>query len=188
MKDPRNLLFAGIVMISAIACMILGGCVSYSKCSPPTVARVDVPRYMGRWYEIARLPTPFQRADEAAIAEYGLIPNGTLSVRNIATRPNGTQHDIHGYATVLNPPENTKLAVRFSTWFGPFIPVPKEGNYWILYVDHGYRHAIVGTPDRKYLWILSRTPRVTEQQYQDLRAHSERLGFELSRLILDPRP
>jgi apolipoprotein D and lipocalin family protein len=96
--------------------------------------------------------------------------------------------NIHGCAKVLNPPENTKLAVRFNTWFGPLIPVPKEGNYWILYVDNGYRHAIVGTPDRKYLWILSRTPKITERQYRELSGNAERLGFDLSRLIRDPRP
>jgi apolipoprotein D and lipocalin family protein len=55
-------------------------------------------------------------------------------------------------------------------------------------VDNGYRHAIVGTPDRKYLWILSRTPKITERQYRELSGNAERLGFDLSRLIRDPRP
>jgi len=87
----------------------------------------------------------------------------------------------------LNAPENTKLAVHFSTWFAPFIPIPKQGNYWILHVDEDYQQAIVGTPDRKYLWILARTPVIPDHQFQDLAKFSEKLGFDLSRLIRDPR-
>ncbi|MBL9145135.1 MAG: lipocalin family protein [Verrucomicrobiaceae bacterium] len=96
--------------------------------TPPTAVKVDLKRYIGRWHEIARLPMPFQKADEAAIAEYGSNADGTISVHNIAARPDGTQRDIRGYAMVLNPPENTKLTVHFSTWFSPFIPVSKDGN------------------------------------------------------------
>lgn len=147
--------------------------------------KVDLNRYTGRWYEIARLPMPFQEPDEAAIAEYGSNPDGTISVHNIAVRPDGSQHDIRGAAQVLNPPANTKLAVRFDTWFGPLIPVPKEGNYWILHVDTRYREALVGTPDRKYLWLLARTARIPESRYTALVGRAERLGFDVSRLLRD---
>ena len=171
----------------ASICLALAGCASPNH-HPVTTAKVDLSRYLGRWHEVARLPMPFQRANEAAAAEYGLNPDGTLSVHNIAIRKNGTQHDIRGYATSLNPPENTKLAVRFSTWFAPFIPVPKEGNYWILYVDEDYLQAIVGTPDFKYLWILSRTPTIPEERFQELVARARHLGFNVSGLIKDPHP
>ncbi len=155
--------------------------------TPATATRVDLKRYTGRWFEIARLPMAFQKADEAAIAEYGANADGTVSVHNIALRPDGTQHDIRGYARVLNPPINTKLAVRFSTWFGPFIPVPKAGNYWVFHVDEHYQEAIVGTPDRKYLWLLARTPAISQQKYATLLAKAERLGFDVSRLIKTAR-
>jgi apolipoprotein D and lipocalin family protein len=155
--------------------------------APPTAATVDLKRYTGRWHELARLPMAFQKADEAAIAEYGSNADGTVSVHNIAIRPDGTQHDIRGYAKVLNPPENTKLAVRFSTWFGPLIPVPKEGNYWVLHVDDDYQEAIVGTPDRKYLWLLARTATIPEARYAALVARAKALGFDVSRLIKDPQ-
>lgn len=161
-----------------------------AACSPPrpldapaTATQVNLQRYTGRWFEIARLPTGFQKADEAAIAEYGANADGTISVHNIAVRPDGTQHDIRGYAKVLNPPINTKLAVRFSTWFGPFIPVPKAGNYWIFHVDDAYQEAIVGTPDRKYLWLLARSPTIPQPTYAALLAKAERLGFDVSRSI-----
>lgn len=153
---------------------------------PATAARVDLARYAGRWHEIARLPAPFQKDNEAAIAEYGMNADGSLSVRNIAVRPDGTQRDIKGSAKVLNPPENTKLAVRFDTWFGPLIPVPKEGNYWILHVDENYQEAIVGTPDRKYLWLLARTPEIPEKRLTALKKMAENLGFDVARLIQSP--
>ena len=156
--------------------------------APATTEVVDLSRYAGRWFEIARLPLFFQKANEAAIAEYGSNPDGTVSVHNIAVRPDGTQHDIRGQAKVLNPPENTKLAVRFSTWFGWMIPVPKEGNYWILHVDELYQEAIVGTPDRKHLWLLARTAPLSAERYAALVARAEQLGFDVSRLIKDPHP
>lgn len=168
------------------ATMIFSACSSSREQPPVTAAHVDLSRYAGRWYEIARLPMLFQKANEAAIAEYGSLPNGTLSVHNIAIRPDGSQHDIHGYAEVLNPPENTKLAVHFTTWFARFIPIPKAGNYWILHVEDNYQEAIVGTPDRKYLWILARTLKITDHQLQDLLQRAGKLGFDRSKLIFDP--
>ena len=179
-------------MLRPVASILLG--LGLTSCSstrsrvnaPATAGVVDLSRYTGRWYEIARLPMRFQKANEAAIAEYGSNADGTISVHNIAIRPDGSQHDIRGRAKVLNPPENTKLAVRFSTWFGPLIPVPKEGNYWILHVDEHYQEAIVGTPDRKYLWLLARTATISKPSYDGLVAKAEALGFDVSRLIKAP--
>lgn len=185
--------FAGItpraarLSCAAILLLALGGtsCCSMKSSLPPpaTAETVDLNRYAGRWYEIARLPMPFQKAGEAAMAEYGSNPDGTLSVHNIAIRPDGSQHDIRGYAKVLNPPENTKLAVRFRTWFGPLIPVPKAGNYWVLHIDDRYQEAIVGTPNRKYLWLLARTATIPGEHYASLVAKAETLSFDVSRLI-----
>lgn len=176
-------------MLRGIAVVLLGlGLTACGTTKPPlappaTAKTVDLSRYAGRWFEIARLPMPFQKAGEAALAEYGRNPDGTLSVHNIAIRPDGSQHDIRGHAKVLNPPENTKLAVRFHTWFGPLIPVPKAGNYWVLHVDDDYQEAIVGTPNRKYLWLLARTATISSPSYDGLVAKAAALGFDVSRLI-----
>jgi apolipoprotein D and lipocalin family protein len=176
-------------ILSCVALALLGlGLVSCSTTrgrldAPATAGVVDLNRYTGRWYEIARLPMPFQKANEAAIAEYGTNADGTLSVRNIAVRPDGSQRDILGYARVLNAPNNTRLAVRFKIWFGALIPVPKEGNYWILHVDEHYQEAIVGTPDRKYLWLLARTSTISEARYGALVAKADKLSFDTSRLL-----
>jgi apolipoprotein D and lipocalin family protein len=176
-------------MLRPVALVLFGlGLVSCSTTrgrvdAPVTAEAVDLSRYIGRWYEIARLPMRFQKPNEAAIAEYGTNPDGTISVHNIAIRPDGSERDIRGYAKVLNPPENTKLTVRFKTWFGPLIPVPKDGNYWILHVDEDYEEAIVGTPNRKYLWLLARTPTVPDAHYEALVAKADQLGFETYRLL-----
>ena len=189
-----NLKPAVLVMLRRAAVGLLGlGLVSYStmrshRDAPVTTKAVGLSRYAGRWFEIARPPLFFQKANEPAMAEYGSNPDGTVSVHNVAIRPDGTQRDIRGYAKVLNPPENTKLAVRFHTWFGPLIPVPKAGNYWILHVDELDQEAMVGTPNRKHLWLLARTPAISEERYTALVARAEQLGFDLSRLIKDPQP
>jgi apolipoprotein D and lipocalin family protein len=174
-------------LLTILCACALSACSTPVPHPPATAAKVDLSRYVGRWYELARLPMPFQKAEEAAIAEYGSNADGSVSVHNIALRPDGTQHDIRGRATVLNPPANTKLAVRFTTWFGPLIPVPAEGNYWILHVDNQYREAIVGTPDRKYLWLLARTATVAPARYEGLVAQAKQLGFDISQLIKDPQ-
>lgn len=74
-----------------------------------------------------------------------------------------------------------------STWF-PLIPVPKAGNYWILHVDELYQEAIVGTPNRKHLWLLARTSTISDNRYTALVARAEQLGFDVSRIIKDPQP
>ena len=122
MINPKHLGLAVLVMSAASLCLLFAGCTSAVNNPPATEASVEVTRYSGRWHEIARLPMPFQKSDEAAVAEYSVAPNGSLSVHNRAIRPDGSEHDIRGYATILNTPKNTKLAVRFSTWFGPLIP------------------------------------------------------------------
>lgn len=163
--------------------LFLAACSAAPKNPPPTAQKVDLDRYVGTWHEIARLPMPFQKAGDAAKATYGKNPDDTVSVHNVATSPDGTQREICGTATVLNPGENTKLAVRFNTWFGPLIPVAKEGNYWILHVDSDYHHALVGTPNRKYLWILARSPKLPPATETSLVAKAQALGFDTRQLV-----
>ena len=187
--NGRKIFLRAVLVLSPVSlCILFSGCSSVVNNPPATAASIDVSRYSGRWYEIARLPMPFQKPDEAAIAEYAIAPNDTLSVHNRAISPNGSEHDIRGYATILNSPDNTKLAVRFNTWFGPLIPIPKEGNYWILYVDEGYQRAMVGTSDRKYLWILGRTIGMSDRNLRDLTGRAGKSGYDIRRLIRDPKP
>lgn len=168
----------------AIAAIVASCAPHREKVAPPaTAAKVDVARYIGKWHEVARLPAPFQRDNETAIAEYGLNEDGTVSVRNVAVRPDGSERDIRGTARILNAPQNTKLDVRFDTWFGKFIPESPEGNYWILHVDSNYQEAVVGTPSRKYLWILARDPNLSEARRDRLVQIAKERGYAVDRLI-----
>lgn len=173
-----------IAQIAAVCLpLLLAACASAPTKPPPTAPRVDLAKYAGTWHEIARLPMPFQKAGDAATAIYTAKPDGNVGVHNIATRPDGTKREIRGTATVLNPGVNTKLAVRFDTWFGPLIPVPEEGNYWILHVSPDYQEALVGTPDRQYLWILARKKSLSAAAEAALVAKARDLGFKTESLV-----
>lgn len=188
-NEARRLMKSHLAFVFMIGLALASCSAPDDRATPPqTAAKVDLERYTGRWHEIARLPAPFQKDNEQAIADYGRNADGTVSVHNIAVRPDGSQYGIKGCARVLNPPENTKLAVRFNTWFGPLIPVPDEGNYWILHVDGNYQEAIVGTPDRGFLWLLARTPRLSETRYKALVGKARDAGFDVTRLVITQPP
>jgi apolipoprotein D and lipocalin family protein len=164
--------------------LLLSACRSTEEALPPATAeRVEISRYLGRWHEIVRLPMPFQKEQEAAIAEYGLRSNGEVSVRNIAVREDGATREVRGQARVLNPGSNSKLLVRFNEWFSVFVPQPKRGNYWILHVDAEYRTALVGTPDRRYLWVLARDRSLPESELQRLLKLARDQGYDTKKLI-----
>jgi len=167
-----------------IAALLLTACGSVPEVDPPVTAeRVELLRYLGRWHEIARLPMPFQKEQEAAIAEYGLRSDGEVSVRNIAVREDGMTREVCGQARVLNPGANSRLLVRFNEWFSVFMPQPEKGNYWILHVDADYQTALVGTPDRRYLWVLARDPALPEATLQRLLRLARDQGYDTRRWI-----
>lgn len=138
---------------------------------------VDLARYMGKWYEIARLPNTFQRSCAAnTTATYALRSDGKIAVVNECRTANGRLKSEKGKAWVANPNgPNTKLKVTF---FWPF-----SGNYWIIDLDPGYRWAVVGEPGRNYLWILSREPRLGETLYERIIESATRQGYAVGRLV-----
>ncbi|MDH5563917.1 MAG: lipocalin family protein [Nitrospirota bacterium] len=158
----------------------------------PTVTSVDLTRYAGTWYEIARLPMWFQRDCVASQAMYTLLLNGKVEVINQCLTTSGDQKQAHGVATVVDANTNAKLYVVFDNWaaklFSGWGSAPTEGNYWILHLEANYRTALVGTPDREYLWILSRTPILEEAIYEKLVSLGTQNGFLTANLIRDSHP
>jgi apolipoprotein D and lipocalin family protein len=140
--------------------------------SPLTaVDNVDLRRYAGKWYEIARYPNRFQRncqSDTTAI--YTLRGDGKVQVVNACREKNGKITTARGTAKVVDKKTNAKLKVTF---FWPFY-----GDYWVIGLSPDYQYAIVGEPSRKYLWILSRTPRMEEAEYQEVLRLVETLGYQ----------
>lgn len=148
-----------------------------------TVPHVDVPRYMGQWHEVARLPMFFQRGCVQSTAEYKLNPDGTVSVTNRALK-NGKPKQVRGTATVVDAKTNAVLEVRFNEWFSVFIPRARQGNYFIIWLAADYSAAAVGTPDRRCLWILARQPKLPAATHDNILAHCRGLGFAVENLIV----
>jgi apolipoprotein D and lipocalin family protein len=144
-----------------------------------SVSSVDLKRYVGKWYEIARYPNRFQRACASdTTAEYDLKPNGKVGVVNTCRKSDGSAKKASGTAKVVDP-SNARLKVSF---FWPFY-----GDYWIIGLDPEYRWAVMGEPDRKYLWILSRTPHMPETDYQRTIEQARAAGYDPQRLIKTPQ-
>jgi apolipoprotein D and lipocalin family protein len=145
-----------------------------------TVERVDLERYAGRWFEIARYPNRFQKGCAAdTTAEYSLREDGKIVVLNSCKQKNQKVKSARGTAQVVDKKSNAKLKVTF---FWPFY-----GNYWIIDLEPQYRYAVVGEPDRKYLWILSRTPALDEQTYAEIIGRIRSAGYDPSRLVKTPQ-
>jgi len=146
-----------------------------------TAEHVDIQRYMGTWFEIAKLPQRFERGLVGITATYSILPSGKVRVVNKGYKGdfNGSTRTAQGRATVVDARTNAKLKVSF---FWPF-----SGNYWILELGIDYEYAVVGDESRKYLWILSRTPQMDEAVYNDLLKLVQAKGFDISKLEKTPQ-
>ena len=166
-------------MMSAIA--LAGMAEVPGKSQLGVVGAVDLSRYAGRWFEIARLPNRFEKkCADSVTATYTLRSDGKVDVVNRCRKANGEYTTAEGKAKIVDKKTNAKLKVTF---FWPFY-----GDYWILDLGSDYEYAVVGSPDRKYLWILSRTPQLDEQLYQRLLAKMASRGFETERMIRTSHP
>lgn len=141
-----------------------------------TVPRVEVPRYVGTWYEIASYPQRFQKGCTGTTATYTLEEDGSLGVVNRCFKEtlDGEESRAEGRARVVDRTTNAKLEVSF---FWPF-----WGDYWIVELGPNYEYAAVGHPSRDYLWILSRTPTMDDATYEALLARLEAQGYDRKRL------
>ena len=155
--------------------MLLSSCGSdfpYLK----TADKVYVNKYMGTWYEIARLPNSFEKGLECVTATYSLKENGDLKVTNRGRSIDDPSNidEANATAWVVDTASNAKLKVRF---FWPF-----TGDYWIIALDKDYQYAMVGAPSRQYLWILSRQPKLDEVVTKSLLDSASRAGFDISKV------
>jgi apolipoprotein D and lipocalin family protein len=147
------------------------------------VPALDLERYAGRWYEVARFPSWFERKCVAqATADYELRPDSTIKVVNTCRTADSTITRAEGAAHLADRDgPASKLKVRFAPAFLSFLPMV-WADYWVLDLADDYRAALVGTPDRRYLWVLSRTPSLDSATYDGLVATAARQGFEVARL------
>ncbi|WP_299759053.1 lipocalin family protein [uncultured Pontibacter sp.] len=173
-KQTKLWLAAGAVLAGAAIIS------SRSRTHAPlqTVPHLDLDKYKGRWYEIARLPQRFEKGCHCVYAEYSLNPEGYVDVKNTCRKgdPYGKEDSATGKAFPVEGSSNSKLQVQF---FWPF-----RGDYWILELDTEYTYALVGAPDRESLWVLSRTPTLNQDVLERLVHLADQKGFPVEKLLL----
>jgi apolipoprotein D and lipocalin family protein len=148
------------------------------------VPAIDLSRYAGEWFEIARLPNRFQKKCAGDVkASYTLIEDDRIRVINQCRQESGDVSRVEGRARLASKSgPNTKLKVRFAPALLSFLPFV-WGDYWILELAPDYSYAVVGEPNRKYLWILSRTRQMDEAVLQELIGRATAQGYDMSGLI-----
>jgi apolipoprotein D and lipocalin family protein len=157
--------------------MLMVACAAFAASELAVVPSVDLKRYAGVWYEIARFPTRFQKDCASDVtATYTLKPDGDVEVLNACKEAGGKTKQAKGTAKLADKKgPNSKLKVTF---FWPFY-----GDYWIIDLDPDYKWALVGAPGRNYLWMLSRTPQISDGLYQELVEAAKQKGFDSGRLV-----
>lgn len=135
--------------------ILMSGCAKNTAGDvPETVEFVNIERYSGKWYEIAKIPNRFQRKCAGnTTAVYTILPEGRIKVKNSCVDNHGNKISAEGIAEIADKNSNSKLRVSFFSIFGYHL---FWGDYWILGLDNDYRYAAIGHPERKYGWILSR--------------------------------
>lgn len=169
-----------LTWLLALPLFLLNACASIPEGIKP-IDNFQLERYLGQWYEIARLDHSFERGLEQVTATYSLNQDGSVRVlnRGFSTLKQQWQ-EAEGRAQFVESPQVGRLKVSF---FGPFY-----GGYNIVELDKNYQHALIVGNDRSYLWILSRTPRLDSSTQQHLIQRAQALGFATEQLILVKQP
>lgn len=167
-------LFAILLMLLSL--IALSGTALADEKPLTTVSSVDLKKYAGKWYEIARYQNRFQKKCVGNVtADYTLKDSGNIEVINRCKKADGSIMDAKGKAKIVDKNTNAKLKVSFFWIF--------YGSYWIIDLDPDYRYAVVSEPGRDYLWILSRTPQMDEKTYRDILERISAKGLDTNKLV-----
>jgi len=176
---------ARLLLAAALSAPAVGAAQTPDLPNTPVPA-VDLQRYAGTWYEQAHLPMFFQRKCVAdTTAHYTPNPDGTVAVRNRCRTRNGTFDEADGVARMVDGRSST-LEVRFAPRWLSWLPAV-WGDYWVIALDDDYRWAMVGSPTRKYLWILSRTPQLDPDVRTRLVEQARAMGYPVAELVDTPQ-
>ena len=182
MKKPTFILIAIAIVLAATAAR------AEAPAPIQAVAKVDLNRYVGKWFEIALLPNRFQAMCVAdTTADYASLSDGNIQVINRCRNAEGKIEEAIGVATNdRGDTSNAKLKVRFAPWWLGFLP-QVWGDYWVIELDADYRYSVVSEPSRKFLWILSRTPKMDDAVYQGIVKRLQAKGYDTARLSRTPQ-
>jgi apolipoprotein D and lipocalin family protein len=180
MRKPFSPIFIAVLLLSGallLCCLETPA----QNATVTAVPAVDLKRYSGTWYEIARMPNNFQKhcvGNTTAI--FSTKRNdGEMEVLKRCLVKNGKVEQLRGETRVLNASSSAKMKVSF--------PKFSSDSYWIIDLEPNYQYAVVGSPDRKNLWILSRQPQMDDATYQQILRRIEQMGFQPNRLIKTPQ-
>lgn len=177
------LLLLGVCLAGALAT----GAQAADPAALQPIERLDLPRYLGTWYEVARFPNRFQKQCVADTrAEYQSTPGGAVRVVNQCRLADGSLEKAVGQARQIGAADSPRLQVRFAPAWLSFIPAV-WGDYWVIDLDEGYQLAAVSEPRREYLWVLSRTPSVPAPAYEALLKRLAAQGLDVGRLERSPQ-
>lgn len=180
------LLKTSMYKLLTTASLILA-CTGAAAAPVQPIAALDVPRYMGTWYEIAKYPNYFQRKCVGnTTANYVLQPDKTVQVTNRCDTGPGAAISATAEGRQQGGATSPKLEVRFAPAWLSWLPMV-WADYWVIDLDEQYQLAAVSEPKREYLWILSRTPTVEPQAYAALLARLEKQGYSLQQLVTTPQ-
>ena len=178
---------ASLISILGLLLIILGSSqvmAQQSDQSVKTIASLDVPRYLGTWYEIAKFPNWFQKKCVSNTkAVYTAKSDGNLRVLNSCKTASGETSEAEGLARQIGAKDSPKLEVRFAPEWLSFLPLV-WGDYWVIDLDSQYQVAAVSDPRREYLWVLSRTPQIDPKAYADLFQRLKQQQFDIQKLEL----
>src|SRR5450830_143484 len=176
----RRLLSATALVVVATTTMVA---VPAQAQEVVSVQSVDLKRYAGKWYEIARFPNSFQKKCIANVtAEYRARADGNVDVINRCKIEGGAQDQAEGLARIMEGSHNSRLQVRFAPAWLSWFPLV-WGDYWIIDLDPDYSVATIGTPTRDYLWILARKPALSTAEYEAAVNNATKQGFDTSKLV-----
>lgn len=172
--NSRKLTYFGLALVG-VFCVVRA---TSGEVPLESVPKVDLSRYAGRWYEIARYPNRFERkCDSNVTATYTLRSDGKISVVNTCMTREGKLTQSSGWVKVVDQKTGSKLKVTF---FWPFF-----GDYWIIDLSPNYEYAVIGEPSRKYLWILSRTTKMDDTLYAEIAGRLAAKGYDATKLDLE---
>ena len=184
MTSQRKKFAAALLLASAVA---VGGCASLltkhavgNPAVPQPATPVELSRYLGHWYELARYEQGFQKDCDGVTADYALRDDGKVEVVNTCRKPDGSVKQAKGKAKVVDTATGAKLKVSF---FGPFY-----GDYWVLDHADDYGWAIVGEGSGRYLWLLSREENPGAAKLDALIARAKAMGYDTSMLRVTKQP
>ncbi|MBC7899331.1 MAG: lipocalin family protein [Saprospiraceae bacterium] len=180
-----------IINISIFAAVLLASIAVHAQKDRPaelkTVASADLKQFSGKWFEIAKYPNKFQKDCVGnTTATYTVKQNGKLEVLNQCIKKDGTNIVAKGEGKVDEKAKGAKLKVRFAPGAFSFLPFV-WANYWIIDLGPKYEYAVVGEPKREYLWILSRTPEMSDSAYQAILRRAEAMGFNPGKVEKTPQ-